>query len=100
MNLLIGENIKRMRRKRNLTQEEMAAHLGISFQSVSKWERGDGYPDITMLPALANYFGISVDELLGMSEIAKRNTMKSIECGTKTIKRDYTVRMSHLCVNP
>lgn len=70
MNLLIGENIKRMRRKRNLTQEEMAAHLGISFQSVSKWERGDGYPDITMLPALANYFGISVDELLGMSEIA------------------------------
>lgn len=72
MNLLIGENIKRMRRKRNLTQEEMAAHLGISFQSVSKWERGDGYPDITMLPALANYFGISVDELLGMSEIAKK----------------------------
>ena len=72
MNLLIGENIKRMRRKRNLTQEEMAAHLGISFQSVSKWERGDGYPDITMLPALANYFGISVDELLGMSEISKK----------------------------
>ena len=72
MNLLIGENIKRMRRNRNLTQEEMAAHLGISFQSVSKWERGDGYPDITMLPALANYFGISVDELLGMSEIAKK----------------------------
>lgn len=72
MNLSIGENIKRMRRKRNLTQEEMAAHLGISFQSVSKWERGDGYPDITMLPALANYFGISVDELLGMSEIAKK----------------------------
>ncbi len=72
MDLLIGENIKRMRRNRNLTQEEMAAHLGISFQSVSKWERGDGYPDITMLPALANYFGISVDELLGMGEIAKK----------------------------
>ena len=73
MNLLIGENIKRMRRERNLTQEEMSAHLGISFQSISKWERGDGYPDITMLPVLANYFGISIDELLGMSEIEKNN---------------------------
>lgn len=71
MKLLIGENIKRMRRERNLTQEEVAAHLGISFQSISKWERGDGYPDITMLPALANYFGINVDGLLGVSEIAK-----------------------------
>ncbi len=71
MNLLIGENIKRLRRERNLTQEEMAAHLGITFQSISKWERGDGYPDITMLPALANYFRVSVDELLGVSELAK-----------------------------
>jgi len=72
MNLSIGENIKQMRRRRNLTQEEMASHLGISFQSISKWERGDGYPDITMLPTLANYFGISVDELLGMGGIAKK----------------------------
>lgn len=73
MNLLIGENMKRIRRERGLTQEEVAAHLGISFQSISKWERGDGYPDITMLPALANYLGISIDELLGVSEIEKNN---------------------------
>ena len=72
MDLLIGETIKRLRRARDLTQEEVAAHLGISFQSVSKWERGDGYPDITMLPALANYFGITVDELLGMNELEKK----------------------------
>lgn len=71
MDLLIGENIKRLRRERDLTQEEMAAHLGISFQSISKWERGDGYPDITMLPTLSNYFNISVDELIGISEIEK-----------------------------
>lgn len=70
MKLLIGENIKRLRRERDLTQEEVANHLGISFQSISKWERGDGYPDITMLPSLANYFNISVDELIGMDEIA------------------------------
>lgn len=70
MKLLIGENIKRLRRERDLTQEEVANHLGISFQSISKWERGDGYPDITLLPSLANYFDISVDELIGMDEIA------------------------------
>ena len=78
MELPIGETIKRLRRERDLTQEEMAAHLGVSFQSISKWERGDGYPDITMLPALANYFGISVDELLGTSEIEKRERYDEI----------------------
>ena len=78
MNLLIGENIKRMRRERDLTQEEVAAHLGISFQAISKWERADGYPDITMLPALANYFGVSVDELLGMNKIDRRKRYEEI----------------------
>lgn len=68
MKLSLGENIKRRRIDRNLTQDEVATHLGVSFQSVSKWERGEGYPDIELLPALANYFGISVDELLGASE--------------------------------
>ena len=78
MELLIGENIKRMRRERDLTQEEMAAHLGISFQSISKWERGDGYPDITMLPALANYFAISVDELIGTNKTATKQQYDEI----------------------
>lgn len=78
MNLLIGENIKRLRRERDLTQEELATHIGISFQSVSKWERGDGYPDITMLPSLANYFGISVDQLLGVDELAKMEQYSKI----------------------
>ena len=78
MELKIGENIRRLRRARDLTQEETAAHLGVSFQSVSKWERGEGYPDITMLPALANYFGVSVDELLGVGEIEKQERYDGI----------------------
>ncbi len=65
MELTIGQNIKKFRQERGLTQEELAAHLGISFQSISKWERCDGYPDITMLPVLANYFGVTVDKLIG-----------------------------------
>lgn len=78
MDLNIGEIIKRLRRERDLTQEEVAAHLGVSYQSVSKWERGEGYPDITMLPALANYFGVSLDELLGMSESEKQAQYEDI----------------------
>ncbi len=78
MILMIGEKIRKLRRDRNLTQEEVAQHLGISFQSVSKWERGDGYPDITLLPALANYFGVTADELLGMDEIAAQGKYEEI----------------------
>lgn len=78
MDFQIGENIKRFRLDRGLTQEEVAAHLGVSFQSISKWERGDGYPDITMLPALSNYFEISIDELLGMSSAEKNNKYNEI----------------------
>ena len=72
MKLLIGENIRRRRIERNLTQEEVAAHLGVSSQSVSKWERGDGYPDIEMLPSIANYFSVSIDELMGTSAPEKK----------------------------
>lgn len=78
MDFQIGENIKRFRLEHGLTQEEIADHLGVSFQSISKWERGDGYPDITMLPALSNYFGISIDELLGMSNAERNNKYNDI----------------------
>ena len=78
MNLSLGENIKRKRIERKLTQEEVATHLGVSFQSVSKWERGEGYPDIELLPALANYFDVSVDELLGMSNSEKTERYENI----------------------
>lgn len=78
MNIKIGENIRRLRKERNITQEVAANHLGISFQSISKWERGDGYPDITMIPTLARYFGVSVDELMGMDCINAENELRVI----------------------
>lgn len=64
MELNFGEKIKRLRRSRDLTQEALADALGISAQSVSKWECAYGYPDITQLPAIANFFGVTIDELL------------------------------------
>ena len=78
MELKIGDKLKILRQSRALTQEAVAAHIGISYQAISKWERGDGYPDITMLPALANYFGVSVDELIGMDEISSANKLDEI----------------------
>ena len=68
MTIYLGENIKRLRRERELTQEALAELLGVSFQSVSRWERGESYPDITMLPNIAIFFDITVDELLGVNE--------------------------------
>lgn len=78
MKFSVGSNIRRNRLERNLTQEEVAVHLGVSFQTISKWERGDRYPDIEMLPVISNYFGISVDELLGISESERKNKYDEI----------------------
>lgn len=52
------------RKEKGITQEELAAYIGITKASVSKWETGQSYPDITFLPLLASYFNISIDELI------------------------------------
>lgn len=65
MNINISENLKRLRMKQNITQDALAEKLGVSSQAVSKWERGDGYPDITTIPLIANYFCVTIDELFG-----------------------------------
>jgi len=67
--LYIAENLKAMRKSADMTQEGVAEILGVSPQSVSKWERGDSYPDITFLPSLANLFKTSVDALIGMEKL-------------------------------
>lgn len=68
MNNYLSENIKNLRRKKGITQEELSNYLNISFQTISKWERGESLPDINMVIALANYFDVSTDELLGMDK--------------------------------
>jgi len=72
--LYLSENIRKYRTKKNLTQEELAQYLQVSAQSVSKWERDESCPDITLLPALANIFETSVDLLLGMDTIRAEET--------------------------
>ena len=67
--MYVAENLKSLRKGKDWTQEEMAEMVGISPQSISKWERGDTFPDITLLPALANLFKVSVDAIIGMDKI-------------------------------
>lgn len=69
MKLYLAENLKRLRKERDVTQEDLAGVIGVSFQAVSKWERGEGYPDITILPSIAAFFGVTLDELVGMNEL-------------------------------
>lgn len=76
MELMIGEKLRKLRRDRDMTQEMLASAFGVSPQAISKWECGDGYPDITMLPMIANYFKVTIDELMGNDEIGQREDIQ------------------------
>ena len=62
MELFIGDNIKRLRRQKGITQETLADRMHVSTAAVSKWERNETFPDIAMVIPLASYFGVSTDE--------------------------------------
>ena len=64
MEMTIGANIKRLRSAKNITQEQLSVVMNVTCAAVSKWERGETYPDITMLQPLAYYFGVTLDELM------------------------------------
>ena len=65
MQVNIGEKIKALRKTTGRKQEDLATALGVTPQAVSRWEANGGYPDIEMIPAIANYFHITIDELFG-----------------------------------
>ncbi len=66
MSLQLADNIRRLRREKDLTQDDIARELGVSYQAVSRWETGSSYPDVELLPALAAIFGVSMDVLFGV----------------------------------
>ena len=71
MKLLIGENIKSLRKLKDITQEQLAEMLNVSCQSVSRWELGVCYPDMELLPVMAQIFETTVDKLLGVDDITE-----------------------------
>lgn len=80
MKLNIGSSIRELRRIHKTTQEMLADALGVTAQAVSRWEAGAGYPDMELIPSVANYFGVSIDRIFGyngerevkISEILRR----------------------------
>lgn len=72
MKLHIGETIKRLRKERDITQEEFAEVMGVSCQSISRWENSTCYPDIELIPTIAAFFGISTDKLMGVDQQAEQ----------------------------
>ena len=76
-----GDVIRALREKKGMTQEALAAELFVSGKTVSKWETGNGYPDISLLEPLAGALGISVIELLSGRHIRNRNRSANMSRG-------------------
>lgn len=80
MQLNLGNNIRHFRRRDKRTQEQLAEVLGVTSQAVSRWESGGSYPDMNLIPSIANFFGVSIDELFGYeSERTQRIEALAVE---------------------
>lgn len=88
MNILLDENLRKLRLSRGNRQEDLATHLGVSVQSVSKWERGENLPDLTLIPAIASYYDVSVDDLLGVGEVRKQEKIDWYFAESKRLLHD------------
>lgn len=74
---MFAENLKRLRRERGMSQEELASRLGVVRQTVSKWESGSSFPDANLLVNLAAVFQVSADELLGIKAETRSSSEKT-----------------------
>ena len=81
----MGALMSALRKSKGMTQQDVADRLGVSNKAVSKWECDDGYPDISILPAIAELYGVTVDELL-RGEIRNEEKTVSPEKGIKQIE--------------
>ncbi len=91
MELQIGTRICNLRKERNVTQEQLAGAVGVSAPAVSKWETGSAYPDITLLPAIARFLGVTVDSLFGfVKDITPEQVMNiNRDCARKFETEDF-----------
>lgn len=92
MNIRIGTKIRELRHRDGRRQEDLANALGVTCQAVSRWEANGGYPDMEMIPAIANYFNVSIDELFGYSKDREEKLKNILEKAEKAIaqKGDMT----------
>lgn len=91
MDITLSARLRELRAVRKYTQEQLALHLGVTIQAVSKWERGEGYPDIAMLPAIASFYNVSVDDLLGVDKIARQKKLDEYTERSKSLSGENEV---------
>ena len=84
----LGRILIENRHKRGITQDELAAHIGVSKGAVSKWETGSSLPDISLLPQLASYFDISIDELIGYQPQMEKEDIQKLYI---RLSKDFSV---------
>ena len=86
----VGKMIILKRKEKKITQDELAKYIGVSKAAISKWETGQSYPDITLLPILAAYFNMSIDELIGYEpQMVKEDCMSGY---VKILRRNHSKR--------
>ena len=79
MHIKIGSIIRKLRAEKNVTQDTLATAIGVTPQAISRWESEGGYPDIELLPALADFFSVSIDELLGYKLSEREKVLSEIK---------------------
>ncbi|MBR7142686.1 MAG: helix-turn-helix transcriptional regulator [Clostridia bacterium] len=87
MKLNLGNRIREFRRRDGRTQDHLAEALGVTAQAVSRWESGGSYPDMEMIPAIANYFHISIDELFGYHDEREETIKHILDAATEVLAR-------------
>ncbi len=88
MNINLADQLKALRKEKNVSQEKLAAYLNISYQAVSKWENGNAYPDIQLLPEISRFFGISIDELLQVEKLDEQALLEEYASKAETLFRN------------
>ena len=92
MQLNLGTKIRELRWRDGRTQDNLAEALGVTAQAVSRWEQSGSYPDMEMIPAIANYFHISIDELFGYHDEREEKIKSILEKATKILtKQGFTM---------
>ena len=86
MQLNLGIKIRELRYRDGRTQEAIAEALGVTSQAVSRWESGGSYPDMEMIPSIANYFGVTIDELFGYHNDRERKINAIIDRADREIR--------------